>query len=85
MDVVRIPVDRFVCDSCNGAITNTGYRVVHAMACLLDHGLYCPACYSKYFRAEKPLRVYWQGEVITDLSREISISAVDEFDPEDHR
>lgn len=85
MDVTRIPIDQFLCDSCNEPITDTDYRVLQAMAYLFDHGLYCPACYRKYFRGEKPLRVYEQDEVITDLGGEISISSIEEFDPEEHR
>lgn len=93
MDIQRIPIDRYVCDSCNDAITDTDYRVVQACAVLYDHGLYCPRCSNRLEMyagqdggyTPEPVRLYYRGQVIEDLSREIRIgSSEDYFDPEEH-
>lgn len=31
MDIERIPIDQYVCDSCNDAITDTDYKVYSPM------------------------------------------------------
>lgn len=93
MDVERIPIDQYVCDSCNEAITDTDYKVIQPYAVLYDHGLYCPRCderlakYAELAGEEKPVpkRTYVAGEVITDLSREMWVGSIEQFDPEEHR
>lgn len=91
----RIPIDRYVCDSCNGPLTTDdgAYVVTESYAVRYEHGLYCPRCAASLVRyreearekPEAPLRVYLLGEVVDDLSRELYISSLEEFDPEEHR
>src|SRR5690606_4718642 len=91
----RIPIDRYVCDSCNGPLTtdNDSFVVITSYAVRYEHGLYCPQCAGRLVRCreeakekpEAPLRVYLLGEAVDDLSRELCISSLEEFDPEQHR
>lgn len=93
MDIERIPIDQYVCDSCNDAITDSDYKVILPYAILYDHGLYCPRCdeqltkYAEQSGEVKPVpkRIYVADEVISDLSREMWVGPVEPFDPKEHR
>lgn len=99
VDIARIPIDRYVCDSCNGPLTTDDgtFVVLVPYAVRYEHGLYCGSCAGRLVakammyakgageRPEAPVRVYLLGEAIDDLSRELCISSFEEFDPEEHR
>lgn len=93
MDIERIPIDQYVRDSCNEAVTDADYRVIQPYALMYDHGLYCPCCDERLTRyveeagEEKPVpkRIYVSGQAITYLSREMWIGSIEQFDPERHR
>jgi hypothetical protein len=95
VDIESIPIDRYVCDSCNDPLTpdNRTFVVIVSFCVRYEHGLYCPQCAAKlvgyrqkaHEKPESPLRVYLLGEVIDDLSRELCISSFEVFDPEEHR
>lgn len=85
LDIVRIPIDQFVCDGCNTAITDIEFVCIEEIAYLLEHGLYCAHCHERYYSEEKPIRIYLKGQIITDLSKEMCIGSIEEFDPEKHR